>query len=64
MRNFSGVIDRNRFMGDQQERIGKCEKKRMMNRIIVNSMTEIGKISEVKIPSPGPLSAQPSYIMR
>lgn len=24
--------------------IGKCEKKRMMNTIIVNSMTELGKI--------------------
>lgn len=48
MRSFSGVLDRNRFMGDQQERIGKCEKKRMMNRIIVSSMTEMGKIPRSK----------------
>lgn len=48
MRSFSGVLDRNRFMRGQQERIGKCEKKRMMNRIIVNSKIEMGKISRSK----------------
>lgn len=47
MRSFSGVLDRNRFMRDQQEKIGKCEKK-IMNRIIVNSKIEMGKIARSK----------------